>query len=277
MKIFITGGTGFIGSHLINHAYAKGIEVVALRREGSLSRIELKKEPQWVTGDLESVQDYYLDGCQAMVHLAGVGVNPADANWEECFRWNVSASLALWRKAIDCGVKKFIIIGSCFEYGSSGEKYEYIPVNAPLMPVGAYSASKAAATMAAAGLAQATMQQFILLRPFHTFGEGEDSYRLWPSLRKAAQDGRDFEMTAGEQVRDFTPVGLVCEKIIECLSIDSPNVPFVIKNVGTGKPCSIFQFAQYWWNHWQAKGELKVAAIPYRDREIMRYVPEINW
>ena len=47
MKIFITGGTGFIGSHLINELIKFDYDLICLRRQNS-QRIPLKKEPQWI-------------------------------------------------------------------------------------------------------------------------------------------------------------------------------------------------------------------------------------
>ena len=49
----------------------------------------------------------------------------------------------------------------------------------------------------------------------------------------------------------------------------------LVKNIGSGKPQTVYDFAQYWWKYWNATGELKFGAIPYRDNEIMRIVPEI--
>ena len=52
-------------------------------------------------------------------------------NWDYCFDVNVNQSLALWKLAIDNGINKFLICGS-YEYGKSGEEYEYLPTNAEL-------------------------------------------------------------------------------------------------------------------------------------------------
>ena len=52
MKIFITGGTGFIGSHLINELSKFDYDLICLRRQNSETRIPLKKEPQWINEDI---------------------------------------------------------------------------------------------------------------------------------------------------------------------------------------------------------------------------------
>ena len=54
MKIFLTGGTGFIGSHFINAMHRDGHKVVALRRKGSKPRIKLDQEPKWIEGSLDN-------------------------------------------------------------------------------------------------------------------------------------------------------------------------------------------------------------------------------
>mgnify|MGYP003706199117 FL=1 len=150
------------------------------------------------------------------------------------------------------------------------------PYNAPLEPVNAYGASKAAATIAAMAFARENKLELAVLRLFHTFGEGEGQERLWPSLKKAALAGEDFPMTYGEQIRDFTPVEFVAEKFIYSATEDMilQGEP-VVNNIGTGKPQSLKTFAEEQWKKFGAIGRLKFGKIPYRKNEVMRYVPHV--
>ena len=114
-------------------------------------------------------------------------------------------------------------------------------------------------------------------RIFQVFGEGEQESRLWPSLRAAALAGRDYPMTPGEQVRDFTPVELVASHFAD--ELERPAPPFgdpVIRHVAAGNPCTTKGFAEYWWRKWGATGHLLPGALPYRLGEVMRYVPELT-
>ncbi len=277
MKLFVTGGTGFIGSHFIKLALARGHEVRALRRPASQPRIGLPHLPQWVQGDLESVPPGALPGCDALVHFAAVGVLPGTADWQECFRWNVNASLRLWLQAAAAGIRNLIICGSCFEYGRTAENYQLIPADAPLAPIGPYAASKAAATMAALGLEPGHGVAVRVLRPFHVFGEGEDAARFWPSLRRAALEGADFPMTEGAQVRDFIPVESVAEAFLHAATCPAQAKALrTVENVGTSEPQTLRHFAESCWQAWQAKGNLRPGALPYRADEVMRYVPDIS-
>ncbi len=277
MKVFVTGGTGCIGGHFLNQALAAGHVAFAVRRAGSRTRMPLPWEPVWLQGNLDDDWSRELSQCQALVHLAAAGVSAHKMDWDDLYDVNVRRSLSLWRQAARNGVKRLVICGSCFEYGKSGERFDFIPVDAPLEPANAYAASKAAATMTALALAVEEKLELLVLRPFHVFGEGEEASRLWPALHQAALAGRNFPMTAGEQIRDFVPVETVAEKFIAALTrTDLPAGHPKIENAGTGRPQTLRAFAEFWWQKWQAKGELKIGALPYRANEIMRYVPEIK-
>jgi len=277
MKIFVTGGTGFIGGHFLRAALNGGHRVLALRRLGSRTRVPLTDEPQWVDGNLDDDLSAALSGCEALVHLAALGVSPQKAGWRDLFAVNVQQSLCLWMRAVEAGVRRFVICGSCLEYGTSGERYDFIPTDAPLDPITAYAASKAAASMAAMALGRERKIELLLLRPFHVFGEGQHESNFWPSLKAAALAGQDFQMTEGEQVRDFVPVEDVAEAFVASVSRPGllPGKPET-RNVGTGRPQTLRHFAEHWWAHWRATGTLRVGALPYRHDEVMRYAPLIK-
>lgn len=271
------GGTGFIGSHFLNAAFRAGHEVIALRRPDSKPRVPLLQEPQWVEGELDGKYAASMEGCEVLVHFAAHTPNPPYDTLERCLYWNLTASLSSFNRAADVRITKFLVAGSCFEYGRSGERYDFIPVDAPLEPTMTYPTSKAAASIAFHGWAVERNLYLQILRIFQVFGEGELETRLWPSLRRAALAREDYPMTPGGQVRDFISVDEVAAAFIKALKFDGvePGKP-LFKNVGTGKPQTVLEFAQYWWKHWGAKGTLKPGAIPYRDNEVMRFVPEVQ-
>jgi nucleoside-diphosphate-sugar epimerase len=277
MRIFLTGGTGFIGSHFINQAHKEGHEIVALRRSSnSNSRIPLQREPQWIESSLETVDYNAIAGCEVIVHMAAHSANIPYDTLEECLKLNVLAPLALFRVAISAGIRRFIVAGSCFEYGKSGERYEFIPTNAMLEPTATYPASKAAASIAFHQLAQEEKLELIILRIFQVYGEGEIESRFWPSLRRSAIAGHDFPMSLGLQVRDFVPVETVVAKFLQTLSRGDilPGVP-IIENVGSGSPQTLLSFATQEWTKAGAIGKLIPGVIPMRPGEVMRYVPEV--
>lgn len=277
MRVFVTGGTGFIGSHFINQAYAAGHELVALRRNAqSRPRVPLAIEPTWVDEPMDAVSSRHLEGCDCLVHLAAHSANvPYDAI-ENCIDQNVAKPLRLFRQAIEAGVSRFLVAGSCFEYGRAGERYEFIPVDAPLEPTASYPASKAAASAAFHALACETNVELLVLRIFQVYGEGELETRFWPSLRRAALAGEDFLMSEGLQVRDFIHVSEVATRFVERLTLPrlSPGHPR-IEHVGSGAPMALGEFARRQWAAFGGTGKLIVGAVPMRANEVMRYVPQI--
>lgn len=111
-------------------------------------------------------------------------------------------------------MRRFVVAGSCFEYGQSGVRYEFIPPSAPLEPTLSYPASKAASSVAFYQFAVGHQIQLSYHRVFHVYGEGEAEARLWPSLRRAALLGNDLPMTLGAQVRDFVLVEDVAGQLL---------------------------------------------------------------
>ena len=84
-------------------------------------------------------------------------------------------------------------------------------------------------------------------------------------------------MTKGEQVRDFVAVEDVVARFLD-VAVNSdlkPSNP-VIHNIGCGKPQTLKDFAEFWWEKWQAKGKLLIGAVPYQENEVKRYVPQIK-
>ena len=181
------------------------------------------------------------------------------------------------RRAVDAGVLRFVAAGSCFEYGTAAERFERVPPDAPLEPTLSYPTSKAAAAVAFRALTAELSLYFKYCRIFQVFGEGEQESRLWPALRCAAQQGDDFKMSAGEQIRDFINVQEVAAQLVEALDF-TEGLPgsIDISNLGTGQAQSLRYFALSWWQYWGARGQLQLGAVPYRPGEVMHLVPEVK-
>ena len=278
MKLFVTGGTSFIGAYFLKAALRAGHEISALRRESSKPVIPVAESSvlRWIDGSLENVEAGQLSGHDALLHFASYGVSPQPCTWDQAFKVNVTDSIALLERALDAGIPRIILCGTCMEYGASAEKNEAILPTAPLEPIGPYAASKEAISVASSALCREKKFQLAILRLFTVYGEGQHPDNFWPSLRRAAVAGADFEMTAGEQIRDFTPVGQVAEDFLKALEIPLKAGEPLLRNVGSGHPQQLRDFARFWWDKLGATGQLRLGSIPYRPHEIMRYVPVLS-
>jgi nucleoside-diphosphate-sugar epimerase len=210
------------------------------------------------------------------VHLAAAGISPRPGTWDELLELNVVVPTKLLLMAASVGVRRFVAAGSCFEYGRAGERYEYIPADAPLEPTGAYAASKAAGGVLFCAVTAEKKLRLSYLRLFSVFGAGQHEGNLWPMIRRAALAGEDLALTPGEQVRDFIPVEDVADELLKAARDETvePGIPRV-RNVGTGRPQTVRQFAEHWWREFRARGKLLVGELPYRSDEVMRYVPHV--
>ena len=278
MKLFVTGGTGFIGTHFLVQALQAGHEVRALRRPGSQPRLPLPSQPEWVDGALDGDLQAQLAGCEVLVHLAAHTPNPPYAPLDACLYWNVVAPLRLAQQAWAAGVQRFLVAGSCFEYGRAAERVAAVDAWTPLEPALSYPTSKAAASIAFEGFAREQGARLKLLRIFQVFGDGEPAGRFWPALQRAAECGADFPMSTGDQVRDFVSVHDVATAIVRHLDFDTvqPGAPEV-HPIASGHPQSLLEFASHWWRHWGATGRLLPGALPRRPGEVMRLAPRLDF
>ena len=107
MKLAITGGTGFVGSHVINAALAAGHEVQALTRRQQPNRDRV----EWIAGDLDDRQALkrLVEDADAVVHVAGVINAPDQAGFDQ---GNVTGTLAMLAAATAGGVRRFVHVSS---------------------------------------------------------------------------------------------------------------------------------------------------------------------
>ena len=278
MRIVLTGGTGFIGSHFLLHALNSGHEIRAIKRKAtSRPLLNLSKQPNWICKQFTNVQSSDLRGSDVLVHLACHSTNVPYDSIENCIKSNVLDVIPLFEAAKTAGITKFILAGSCFEYGESGNDYEYIPTNAPLKPLNSYSLSKSLASLTFTQWAHENNVSLEILRIFHVFGEGELTSRFWPSLVKAAKNGEDFPMSYGEQIRDFQSVELVSKCFLNrAVKMYSEEASCNIFNLNSRNHMSLREFAEREWKKHGATGKLIFGKYSYRSGESMRLLPGPN-
>ena len=107
MKLAVTGGTGFVGSHLVDAALAAGHDIKALTRREQPPRDGV----EWIGGDLGSrdALEKLVDGADAIVHVAGTINAPNAAGFD---KGNVAGTLAMLAAATAGGVRRFIHVSS---------------------------------------------------------------------------------------------------------------------------------------------------------------------
>lgn len=276
MTILITGATGFLGQYLLQEATKRRIATFAHKRSPlTLEQPDSLLPLSWIASPtLSQIPDSILSKCSVIVHLAAYSVNNHTSAFGKCIDCNLIQPWEFFKRAYRLGVSNFIVTGSCFEYGRSGDRFDAIPVDAPLMPSTTYGVSKALASIAFLNWSRTVNVNLEIYRLFHLYGLGEAPSRFWPSLKRAALLGEDFPMTLGQQIRDFTPVRYAARFLIDrAIQINHESTHQSVYNVGTGKPLPLRSIANYYWDLWSASGKIIYGAMPYRPNEVMSYAP----
>lgn len=241
-KFLLTGSTGFVGSQVLKNLLEKKFEVrVVVRKNKEILLKEKNLKIEIVTTDdlfQESVEWWkkQCKGIDTIIHTAWY-VEPGkylkSLKNIDC----LTGSLNLAKGAILAGVKRFVGIGTCFEYElSNGD----LSINTPLKPTTTYAAAKAALYTFLSQLLSSQSIEFTWCRLFYLYGEGEDNRRLVPYIHKQLLEGKKVELTSGKQVRDFLNVVEV-GKLIVNVATGKKNGPI---NICSGIPISIKQLAE---------------------------------
>ena len=207
-----------------------------MRREESRAFVESEIE----TSDLftESSEWYarLCEGVDTIIHLAWYAEpshylqSPKNI---EC----VKGTIELARAAATAGVRRFVGVGTCFEYDLTRG---VLSTDTPLRPRSIYAASKAAAYMVLSQLLPQLGTEFAWCRLFYLFGEGEDSRRLVPYVRAKLKVGESAELTSGKQIRDYLDVEAAARMMVDAAFSNQQGAI----NICSEKPVSVRQLAE---------------------------------
>jgi nucleoside-diphosphate-sugar epimerase len=232
MRVFLTGATGFVGSHVARLLVERGHEVHALVLDGDPRR-ERAGDVAIVSGDLLRPETYAaaLEKLrpEACLHL-GWYANPADYLSSRINIDLLGASAALGAKLVDLGCSRILMAGTCFEYDTS---IGFLSESTPLAPRHLYSTCKRALFDVMNHIAGPA--SFVWTRLFFLYGPNEQPGRLVSAVIDALQNGREARVTTGEQYRDFLHVADAAAGIVSVFESDLTGPV----NVASGKPVQV--------------------------------------
>ena len=240
MKIFVTGGTGFIGPHVLDALMADGHEILLLVRKGE----DVTRGREWsklsmVEGNLANVHAWAKRVAQfrptACVHMAWEGI--PDYGPESGLR-NLIYGFSLIRTMGEMGCGKILVTGSCWEYGmGSGRVREDMPV----YPRSAFSAAKNALHFMGGELAELHGMQLTWGRLFYVYGPGQKRSCLIPSIIDCVKKNRVPVVKTPAACHDFIYVCDVAEAICGLLKKGTAGA----YNIGSGKKVRVSEVAKY--------------------------------
>jgi UDP-glucose 4-epimerase len=251
MRVLITGGAGYIGSHAVREFREAGHEVVVLDDLSEGHRAAVPPGVTLVAGDLADpeAQKKALEGVETVVHFAGL-LNVGESVREPLKYWtvNVAKGVSLVNAMVAAGVRKLIFSSTCATYGS--------PVRVPMdeshpqEPINPYGASKLAFERTLRDLAAAGVLRAVALRYFNASGchpdgsLGEDHHpeiHVIPLAIDAALGrrpelvifGEDYDTPDGTCIRDYIHVQDLAMAHVLALQALADGEPFRFYNLGT--------------------------------------------
>jgi nucleoside-diphosphate-sugar epimerase len=282
MRIAVTGASGFLGRHVVPQLAGLGHDVVVLSRRAGSSCPGVRV----VAGALQdaSAVRALVDGADVLLHLAAAGVS-GDRIWPDLVATNIDAQVLLIEAAAAARVSRVVVTGTCNEYRGQGVLPEApcagnldarCDEDSPLQGADPYGTTKAAGGLLVRAMSRDNGLECIYLRLASMYGAGDNDRKFLPSLVRAMLSMQSFDMTGGEQVREWLHVSDAATAVRAF--VETENVPASdVLNIGTGEGASIHDVALHVAACARAKPELlRFGAHLYRRNEVHRLVMNVD-
>lgn len=276
-RILVTGGNGFIGSHLVKRLVGYGASVTITARESSnfwrledeLAEIDIRKldvrEKGSLRACLREIKPEYV------FHMSAYGVNHRDNDIPDAVYTNIIGTINLIEALSDIGCKRLVNAGSGMEYGCIAGK---IKENTRLRPCSIYGSTKAGATIIAHQIAAERGLSLITLRPFGIFGGFEGSNRLFAYIILSVLKNREVRLTPCEQLRDYSYVENIVDGFL--LSALTDGLSNEIMNIGSGSCHPLSYYIEMLFKYLGSDKKPLFGTIPYREYDLCPAEPDIS-
>ena len=252
IKVLVSGGAGFIGSHIVDKLVTEGFMVKVLDnlsfgkldniihhvKEGSVKFVEADVRDAEVVKECLQEVDY-------VVHLAALVSVPLSLEKPLLtYEINVKGTLNMLNSSVEADVEKFVYISSCAVYGEP----KNLPIDErhPANPISPYAESKLAAENICKTFHEKHGLDLAILRLFNVYGSRQlfnDYSGVITRFIECAKRGSPLIIYGdGEQTRDFVYVGDVADAVLKVL--ENNSVSGEVFNIGSGKATSINELAK---------------------------------
>ena len=240
--ILLTGAAGFVGRQVLRALGERGCQVRPVVREGKQERFAHDDAIETIVASRDIFAEsaaWWARACRevdTVIHAAWYaesGQYLQSPKNQEC----LSGTLRLAEGAVQAKVRRFVGIGTCFEYDLDAGR---LSIETPLKPSTPYAQAKVDAFNALSVALPRQGVAFAWCRLFYLYGEGEDSRRLVSYVRARLQAGEPAELSSGSQVRDFLDVREAARMIVD-VALGSQEGPV---NICSGKPVTVRELAE---------------------------------
>ncbi len=269
MKILVTGATGFIGKYVVEQLLIHGVDVLtSSRNEAHFKEMPWSEKVEYFPHSIGDVFDDdtigFFTKADRCIHLAWDGLpNFKDPKHETEY---LQAQFRFLSELIQLGYKKLSITGTCLEYGliEGEQKEDLVPA-----PTTAYGIGKNSLRNKLISLQKEGHFELDWIRLYYMYGKGQHPSSLIPQLDRAIDiEMLEFNMSEGNQVRDYLPVEQVA-KIIVHLSLKEKGCGIV--NCCSGEPVKLIDFIHTYLNNKNKTIQLNRGYYPYPDYEPFQF------
>jgi dTDP-6-deoxy-L-talose 4-dehydrogenase (NAD+) len=266
-KVAVTGASGFVGRHVLAELEKRGIETIATSSTTSDRSHTRTGSFPWVALDIKNPPENCLATLgypDVLIHLAWAGL----PNYKSMYHVEIELPVQyrFIRQLVAEGLKSLLTVGTCFEYGF---QYGPLAADAQTRPSNPYGLSKDTLHRQLQLLKAHHPFSLTWARLFYMYGEGQPETSLLPLLKRAVSEGQTvFNMSQGEQLRDYLPVTEVARRLVD-LALYSKDHGAI--NVCSGVPISVRRLVETWIkeNGWEI--DLALGHYPYPDYEPMAF------
>jgi UDP-glucose 4-epimerase len=247
-RVLVTGGAGFIGSHICERLIENGTEVVVLDNfsTGKLTNLEhIKRDLRMIQGKVENYNDVYeaIKDCDIIIHEAfpygksGMGLE------EQYIEEGVIGTFNVLKASVKCGVEKVVNASSVAVYGIP----KYLPLDEkhPINPFLPYGATKYAGELYCKTFSKLYGLDTVNLRYFYVYGPRYaqfDHSAMVNFLNRSLEDKPFLIYGDGSQIRDYTYIDDAVEGTL--LAAMKENLSGVTYNISYGNGTTILELAK---------------------------------
>jgi UDP-glucose 4-epimerase len=274
-RSLVTGGAGFIGSHLVDRLVREGEDVVVIDnlRRGSLDRIDIHLRDGAIDMRHADIRDRgaltaAATGCDVIYHLAAQSnVMGALSDGDYSFTTNAWGTYNVLQAAVELAIPRVVFSSSREVYGEP--QYSPVDEDHPLAAKNPYGASKLAGEAYCRTFAHCHDVDVAVLRLANVYGPG-DADRVIPLWLKEAFAGGNLTVYGGQQILDFVWI----DTVIDALVLAGQRRLATPMNVGSGAGTSILELGQRILEIVGASGEL--TRVASRAPEVTRFVADVT-